>query len=364
MDRVWFHPSELGASITALRERGGPRAWVAALTALAVGIVGTVAVLSLTGELDDAPTTTSTPFGFAVSQSGDSQSLVGLPASVGRNLLRIAVQSPTGEVGHLGSGFAVAEGRVVTAAHLLDGLASGSTISVVTSANRTVPATLAGVDLESDLAVFKVAGEAVPIPHPGSGDGLQVGQPVVAMALDDRGSAVMSLGIVAATRRIERGPSGVLISGLVETDTRSRGTDAGGALLDVQGNVVAILTGYRNLAVPIEAVRDVAAQLASRGTVAHGYLGIAGVSALEGGVRVQSVAPGSPAEAAGILVGDVVTEVSGVDIGGMADLVSLLRRHKPADAVDVDVMRGPSRKNLRAELTTSTPTADPGPFYG
>jgi S1-C subfamily serine protease len=130
---------------------------------------------------------------------------------------------------------------------------------------------------------------------------------------------------------------------------------AGGALVDVEGNLVGIATAaaIRGLAVviPADIAWSVAARLAEHGTVPRGYLGVAGqaVRLAQGqraatdrdrGVLVVSVMPGSPAEAGGILVGDVLVTFHGHTIESPVDLLELLQAERVGESVEVQLMRG------------------------
>ena len=91
------------------------------------------------------------------------------------------------------------------------------------------------------------------------------------------------------------------------------------------------------------------------GVVHHGWLGVAAVDADDrpgGGARVTSVTPGSPADAAGVAAGDVVTSVGDQRVTDMADLVAAVARRRPGDPVTVALWRGDEQLHKDAALGT------------
>jgi S1-C subfamily serine protease len=140
---------------------------------------------------------------------------------------------------------------------------------------------------------------------------------------------------------------------LIATDAVMAPAAEGGALLDARGRVVGVLTaaGERGtMAVPITRATDVAGQLRRTGKVGHGWAGIGGTDAPGGGVLVRRVEAGSPAATAGIEPGDVVVAVGGERVGGMGDLVTIVRRHRPGDELDVRLRRGSGSRRMDLRL--------------
>jgi S1-C subfamily serine protease len=367
LDRVWFHPSELGATIAAIGARPGPRSWIVAAVALGVGVLGSFGILWATGQFDDARPASSVAFGQTLQTRADPDPIASVAASAGRSIVSVTVTPPGGEASRVGTGVAVTDGGILTAAHLLGDLPPETTIAVVTVGGRVVEAQFAGTDPDTDLTLLRVASDSVPAARPGSADALRVGQTVVAMAAGPSEQRWVSAGVVSALRKLGVGASGAMQSGLIDSDTRAGQSVAGGALLDANGGLVGILTGSAGYAIPVEVAQDVAAQLATSGHAAHGWLGVAGTDAIDrtgGGVRVRAVADGSPAQAAGVLVGDVITAVADEEVAGLEDLVYAIARRKPSAPVDLVVVRDGHQRRLKASLAPSTGGAPAATLYG
>ncbi len=141
---------------------------------------------------------------------------------------------------------------------------------------------------------------------------------------------------------------------------------SGGPLVDLQGRVVAINTAtipYAEgigFAIPINAALDVARQILEHGHVQRAWLGIAGydvnrrLAAYYGitartGVFLAEVNAKSPADVAGLQVGDVITSLGGRPLSGIADLVEALRERAFGDTVEVDA----ERRGVRVHATVA-----------
>jgi serine protease Do len=216
-----------------------------------------------------------------------------------------------------------------------------------------------GVDPETDLALLQVDGIDLVPARLAAGDGLRIGKSVAALAAGPAPDRWVSAGVISGLHRIAPLTSGIQGTGLIETDAQFDGTAAGGALLDHTGAVVAVLTGPGRYAVPIDVARDVAAQLEVNRAAAHGWTGVVGTDVLDrpgGGVRIRGIVDGSPAQAGGLQVDDVVLGIADVDVGNIGELVASVRKLKPGDPVEVTVMRGSQRKVIDITLGTSIPT--------
>lgn len=356
LDRLWFHPSELGSPVGTLRPAPAtPKVWLVALLALLVGVTGTLGVVTAVGGFtdDSAPTATR----FVEAPVADPDAIATLVTSVGRSVVTISiVPAEGGEPTVAGSGVVVRAGRVLTAAHLLS---TGGIPSVVTAGGQVGTVTVKGIDPETDLALLAVEGADLVPARLATGDGLRIGQGVAALAAGPLPDRWVSAGVVSGLERMTPLASGVQGVALIETDARFGTTAAGGALLDGTGAVIGILTGPERHAVPIDVARDVASQLDVNGRAAHGWSGVLGSDALDrpgGGVRVRAVVEGSPAQAAGLLVGDVVTAVGDTEVGNVGELVGAVRRLKPGDPVEFTVIRGAERVEIPVALGESVPT--------
>jgi S1-C subfamily serine protease len=354
LDRVWFHPSELGGAISALRPAPAPvRLWLVAVLALLIGVSGTLGVVTAIGGFTDRVTDTSRTARAVTAPLVNPDAVANLVTSVGRSVVTISVAPATGgEATWVGSGVAIASDRVLTAAHLVAGRGPAS---VATAGGQVGTAQLMGVDAEMDLALLRVEGAALVPARLSTGDGLRIGQSVAALAAGPGVRHWVSAGVISGMNRVAPLASGVQGVGLLETDARFGASAAGGALLDADGAVIGILTGAERLAVPIDIARDVASQLATNRRAVHGWAGVLGSDALDrpgGGVRVRNLVPGSPAASA-LQIGDVILAVGDVETSSVGDLVAALRRLKPGDPVEFTVVRGAKRERVTVPLGAS-----------
>jgi S1-C subfamily serine protease len=349
LDRVWFHPSELGVAPATAGASAPRREWSIAIAGAVCGIVLTVAALAATGALESGDAGSGSASGltpvFARLQSDRAAELV---ADATPSIVAVRAQS-VGE--STGSGVVLGGDRIVTSAALVAG---ATAVSVTTSRGRVLPASVIGVDPETDLAVLDVKGSDLPAAQLGSADGLSVGSWVLALGAAGGERRWASQGVVSELGVIVVRADGTTMSGLLTTDVE-RSDRAGGALLiDDDGAVVGVLSrAAPGHAVPVEMVREVAEQLATSGRVRHASLGIEAVDAAErggGGALVQAVTAGGPADGAGVKVGDVITGFGDQRVADVADLLAALAHRRPGDPVDLAVWRSDKRVERTATL--------------
>jgi S1-C subfamily serine protease len=358
LDRLWFHPSELGTGpVGTLRpEPASPKVWLVALLALLVGVSGTLgavmAVNGLTGTSERSAVTR------AVSQPlVDPDPVATLVTSVGRSIVTVTITpAEGGDAAPAGSGVVLRTGWVLTAAHLL---AAGGVPAIVTAGGQIGTVKVLGIDPETDLALLVVDGADLVPARLGTGDNLRIGKTVAALAAGAGPDRWVSAGVISGLDQLGTLAGGVQGAALIETDVQFDDTAAGGALLDQTGAVVGILTGPDRHAVPIDVAREVAAQLDATGRVVHGWTGVLGTDALDrpgGGIRIRAVVAGSPAEAAGLVADDIVLAVGDVDVANVGELVAAIRTLKPGDPVEITVIRAGKRIEVPVALGESVPT--------
>lgn len=346
-DRIWVHPSELTSFVARSRPRSSRRArWVALAAGLAVvaAVAGVAALMTLTESTRSAQPP----------RSGAVQRIVAtLAPSV------VAVRASRGDETSQLSGVCVQAGQVVTSAHALDG---ASTVTVVTSDGRTLPAAVVATDPASDLAVLAVDGTRTQPAELGASAGLETGQQVVGVAAGSGRRPWVDVGEIGAFNRSFVWGEGVSVPGLIQTNMTAGTQHSGGALVDDRGAVVGILVvppdaSTAGLALPIDQARDVAAQLTARGSVEHGWLGVWATDDTDrvgGGARVQGVVPGSPADQSGVQQGDVIVEVGKTGtmtaVASVSQLMSEVGKRKPGDRVSVTLYRDRGKRRLGVEL--------------
>jgi S1-C subfamily serine protease len=251
------------------------------------------------------------------------------------------------------SGIVFADDAVLTTARAM-GRDGG--VQVRTSDQRTIEATLAGWDSATDLVVLRVPGLGV-APLRRSDRPARVGQLAVALARSWSNALTASSGIVSVIGGplpIRRGRA---LEEVIRTTAPMHDGFSGGAFLDMTGRAIGVTTAaaIRGLGVVIPASiawRSAEALLARGSSAKRGYLGVAGQPVQLGepqrnsadgrdtAVLVVHVAAGSPAEAAGVIVGDVVLAFDGQVIATPEDLLDALWGDRVGRSVTLRVLRG------------------------
>lgn len=270
----------------------------------------------------------------------------------------------------MGSGSGViinADGYIVTNNHVIN---QADDIEVVLSDNRSYTARVIGTDPQSDLAVIKIEETALPYLNLVNSDDIQVGEWVLAVGNPFNLTSTATAGIVSAKgRNINILTDSLAIESFIQTDAAVNPGNSGGALVDMNGNLIGVNTaiasptgafsGYA-FAVPSNIVSKVVEDLMTYGIVQRGLLGvqISNVNndivnennlSVSRGAYVGEVGPNSAAKAAGIKKGDVITSIDGNTIRTSADVIGLIGRKRPGDKVRVTVNR--EGKELSYDVT-------------
>jgi S1-C subfamily serine protease len=257
----------------------------------------------------------------------------------------------------------------VTNAHVVRGLrrAGGrggrpGGIEVTLSGGSPAPAEVLGDDPPSDLAVVRFTPEEEPTTATlGDAGNLVVGQLVVAIGNPLGFQRSVTAGVVSALGRSIRGESGRLIENVIQTDAAINPGNSGGPLADASGRVVgintAIIGGAQGIgfAIPVSgSFRRVVFTLVTEGRVLRAYLGVAVASrparfsdGFEGGAGVESVAPNSPAERAGVKPQDVIVGFGDEPVRSNDDLLSRLDESAIGRDATLRVLRGGREQSLR-----------------
>lgn len=346
--------------------RGGILSLAAVAAAAAVGVLAGVGVHAAATD-DDAPTaaateeTTTTAAAAAVAGG-----LVALYERVSPGVVEITVTGAAGGLGapegqrSQGTGFVIDEsGHILTNEHVVEG---ADTIRVAFPDGRTVSAELVGTDPSTDVAVLRVdvpAAELTPLVL-GDSSAVRVGEQVVAIGSPFGLEGTLTAGIVSAVGRTVTAPNDYAIAGAIQTDAAINTGNSGGPLLDLDGRVIGINAQIESssggnegvgFAVPIDAVRTVAEQLIAGGEVEHAYLGTQLTDAdPPPGAEIGSVRSGSPAAAAGLEAGDVVTALDGEPIATADDLVAAVAALRPGDSVMLTVRSGDDTRSVTVTL--------------
>jgi putative serine protease PepD len=260
-----------------------------------------------------------------------------------------------------GTGFEIdKKGNIMTAEHVVDG---ANAITVHFQDGSTATATLVGSDKSTDTAVIHVDVSASKL-HPlalGNSASVQAGQSVVAIGSPFGLPETMTAGIVSATNRTITAPNKFSIVGAIQTDAAINHGNSGGPLIDVATNTVIGVNDQIEsdtndnsgvgFAVPIDAAKSVAQTLIAGGTVRHAYLGVT-IGSASGGAKIGCVVNGSPADSAGVKVGDVITTFDGNAIADADALTAAVTNAKPGAKVTLTVQRNGSEKQLTVTLGT------------
>jgi serine protease Do len=289
----------------------------------------------------------------------------------------ISVGLPDGRGG--GSGVILgtddSSATAVTNSHVVRGLRRAGRrsrtngIEVTLSGGASVPAEVLGDDPPSDLAVVRFTpGEEPTIATLGEAGNLVVGQMVVAIGNPLGFQRSVTTGVVSALGRSIRGESGRLIENVIQTDAAINPGNSGGPLADASARVVgintAIIGGAQGIgfAVPVSATfRRVVFTLVTEGRVRRAYLGVMVQSrparrrdGFEGGAGVESVAPNSPAERAGVRPQDVIVGLGDEPVRSTDDLLNLLDGSAIGRDVVLRALRGGKEITLRVRPQEQT----------
>ena len=292
----------------------------------------------------------------------------------------------------LGSGFVIDKaGLVVTNYHVVG---EAESVYVSFSNSDAMRAEIIGRDAATDVALLKVvaSSRALKPLRLGDSDDVQVGDQVAAIGNPLGYERSITLGIVSALHRSLTSPGGAPIDRVIQTDAVLNRGNSGGPLLNAQGEVIgvssAIATGDTvsgnigiGFAIPINTVRDVVAQLKTRGHVEHPFFGavtrpinsrMARIFNLpaESGLLVETVYPGSGAAQAGLLGGsdeivlagesyllggDLIVKADGMNVATTERLREIVSQHRPGDSVSIEFFRDNERRTVEVKLGRQSP---------
>lgn len=251
------------------------------------------------------------------------------------------------------SGIAYAADLILTADHVVT---RDEDLRVVTADGKTVPASLAGRDPGSDLALLRLA-EKFLTPAKVADTPAKVGGLVLALGRPDQSGVQASWGIITAIGGPARTGRGGLLDEYIQTETTSYPGFSGGPLVNTAGEVLGLntsgLTHDSALTIPVKFAWRIADALAEHGSVKRGYLGVrtqsvelpdAARTALkreqEHGLLVLWLEEKGPAEQDGLLVGDILVAISGQPVGEPDDIFAALNSDTVGKSIAVEVLRG------------------------
>ncbi|KZY62210.1 serine peptidase [Oleiphilus sp. HI0071] len=265
----------------------------------------------------------------------------------------------------MGSGFVVTDdGYILTNNHVIEG---ADEIYVRFNDRRELKAELIGSDKRSDLAVLKVEADGLPTAKLGKSKDLKVGEWVFAIGSPFGFDYSVTAGIVSAKGRSLPNENYVPF---IQTDVAINPGNSGGPLFNMDGEVVGINSqiytrsgGFMGMsfAIPMDVAMEVVDQLRGQGYVSRGWLGVLiqevskelaesfGLDKPHGALVAQ-VVPGSPAQEAGIQVGDIIVKYEDEKINLSSQLPHFVGRTKVGEDAELTVIRNGDRKTVKVEI--------------
>lgn len=281
----------------------------------------------------------------------------------------------------IGSGFIVnPDGEIVTNNHVISG---SRNITVTLSDQSHYQATVLGVDRRNDLAILKIhADKKLPIVHLGNSDDLVVGQKVLAIGNPFGLNGTLTTGIVSSLGRSLDNEDGSTLEGLIQTDAAINPGNSGGPLLDSRGEVIGINTAIYGsqtasgesgsigigFAMPINRAKEKLDEYAATGRISRPVLGITQTFLVQGdlaeelgmprsgGLLIEGIDDGSPAEAAGLrgpdrtvivgriyrlnIGGDLIVAIDGNPVESQDALRRAMNQKRPGDKIVLTIFRG------------------------
>ena len=295
------------------------------------------------------------------------------------------------ESGGSGSGIVIgSDGSILTNNHVIAGADS---LEVRFADGSTASATVVGRDPGNDLALIRAdfEGQGLTVAPLGDSAAVRVGDPILALGNPFNLEGTLTQGIVSALdRTYSPGGNTRPIRAMIQIDAAVNPGNSGGPLINCHAEVIGVNTLLENptgdnvnvgvaFAVPINAAKQSLPDMRAGRTVSHSWLGIAGQEitpaladdlglSVEAGVYVTLVAPGSPAQEAGLRGafdseneansssslargGDVIVAVDGRSVGSVEELAAYLDgEKKPGDTVRLQVVRDGDELALEAAL--------------
>lgn len=272
----------------------------------------------------------------------------------------------------LGSGVIVdAEGRIVTNHHVV---ADAASIQVQLSDGRVAEAEVVGRDPDTDIALLRIKLANLPVIALGRSDALNVGDVVLAIGNPIGLSQTVTQGIVSATGRDQLGLA--TFENFIQTDAPINVGNSGGALVNTRGELIGINTAIiaKNLgvegigfAIPVNLVRGVIKEIADKGRVVRGWIGIAtdniddtrarALGLERGGVLVTGLYGASPAQQAGIRPGDLIVAIDGREANSAREVLLRIAAASPGQTLALEVQRGTQRGKIEVKVTEAPQAA-------
>ena len=261
------------------------------------------------------------------------------------------------------------DGLLLTNAHVVGQF---SEVTVQLASGVTVSGEVLGADPRTDVAVVRITtDEEYGVATLAAESTVEVGQLAVAIGSPFGLDQTVTSGVVSALGRVieSQTETGELtVVAMIQTDAPINPGNSGGALVDRQGRVIGMNTAIRTdgsggnigvgFAIPSDTAKLIADRIIAGDPLEQGFLGISGESPILGtpGAQVVEVTPGSGADLAGIIPGDLITRFNGQSIKSMSELAAEVRLQTPDATVEVELLRDGQTVLLNVTLGILTET--------
>jgi putative serine protease PepD len=364
--------------------RATPPTWtVLALSTSIAGVLGG-GIGGVVGHnhTNDAPPHTVTIGSSATTPASATTPGSGSIAAVAAAILPsvVSIEVRNGASGDTGSGIVLSHaGYILTNNHVVSAAAGGGKLSVVFPDKQSVSADIIGRDTVSDLAVIRVHGvHGLRPARLGSSAALSVGDQVIAVGSPLGLAGTVTSGIISALDRpVEAGdPTGTTddVIDAIQTDAAINPGNSGGPLVDMAGSVIGVNSAIATLsdpgslaggqggsiglgfAIPIDQAKRIVQEIIKNGYATHAIIGVTldpsyqGQGAKIGNPQGTAVAPGGPADQAGLRAGDVIVEVDGERVTTADELIVAIRKRSPGTRLTLVYLRGGDRHTTTVVL--------------
>lgn len=321
----------------------------------------------------------------AVSLKNYSDTAIGVAKKVLPSIVGIEVEFPVtssfyrmnSTTTSSGSGIIISEdGYILTNNHIISSsssntsfyysLGEASSVKVYLYEDDTpYEASIVGSDEKTDLAVLKIEKNGLVAAELGNSDNINVGEFAMAIGNPIGLQSSVTCGVISALNRNIKTSDATYT--VIQTDAAINSGNSGGALVNSEGKVIGVntlkvsSTGVEGIgfAIPINSTKDIYSQLIASGKVKRPYIGITGQNIDEAtaqkhnlvvGVYIREVKDFSPAQKAGLKVGDVITSVNNISISTVDKLTDLISSLNIGDTVTVSYYRDGDIKNVNITL--------------